>query len=317
MYGGYYNAGMAGSKVVNVNVFAISGTSAKMECDLKASIETDQIASVSWSRYNNNTPIYTFDLRSGQFQGNIAGGSGSVGSSGISSNSNSIIPFGTSLSREMRLGDRAYLRVEDTRPLQFQHIIDNVRQEDEGIYKCTVHFMKSPTLTTLVNLTVIVDIRELVIIDWSGRLLKGHTTQPLPEGASANITCIAYGGKPLARVTWWKGGVLVDDTDEVSEEGQLTTNVLRIAKVTRKDLLTTYSCEASNSHNQVPITAQITIEMYLRPLEIRLEGKVDGLSVSMRHDIICRMRGCRPPGKITWWKDGILINNADVKETTI
>lgn len=54
----------------------------------------------------------------------------------------------------------------------------------------------------------------------------------------------------------------------------------------------------------------------MRPLEIQLDGgKLDGLTAGVRHEMSCRMRGGRPPGNITWWKDGVLMKNADIKET--
>lgn len=69
-------------------------------------------------------------------------------------------------------------------------------------------------------------------------------------------------GRPLPRVSWWRNGLLLDDSDTVSSERQRTRNVLRIERLSRRDLLTVYVCEASNSQTQPPLQVPIAIDMY-------------------------------------------------------
>lgn len=70
----------------------------------------------------------------------------------------------------------------------------------------------------------------------------------------------------------------------------------------RSHLLTTYSCEANNSIRQPPLVVRISIDMYLRPLEVTLIGNNHHFSAGKRYNITCESRGSRPPAIISWWK---------------
>lgn len=60
---------------------------------------------------------------------------------------------------------------------------------------------------------------------------------PYQEGNSFNITCLASGGIPAPRVSWWRGHALLDDSFEVLPDGTVK-NVLFVSKLSRRDLFT-------------------------------------------------------------------------------
>lgn len=60
---------------------------------------------------------------------------------------------------------------------------------------------------------------------------------PYQEGNSFNITCLASGGIPAPRVSWWRSHALLDDSFEVLPDGTVK-NVLFVSKLSRRDLFT-------------------------------------------------------------------------------
>lgn len=141
-----------------------------------------------------------------------------------------------------------------------------------------------------------------VQVSEDGGPVKNGITSSYAEGASLTLTCSASGGKPMARVSWWRDGELVTDDTQYFPERKKSQSVLKIEKLTRNHLLAVYSCEVSNSRLQPPLVVRVAIDMYLRPLEVRLLGQNQPLSAGRRNDITCRCKGSRPPAIITWWK---------------
>ncbi|GLV36158.1 sidestep VIII [Carabus blaptoides fortunei] len=271
---------------------ALLGSSAGLVCDLTPAIPGDHVSLVIWYREDEDAPVYTYDVR--------------VGNAGLvpvpATSMAMLSTVGGSHWADRSLGDRAYMRVT---PTDAKLTLDPVQADDEGTYRCRADFRRSPTKTSNVNLTVIVPPREIVVTDDSGNPVKNGVTMQYAEGASASLSCVASGGRPLPRVSWWRNGLQLDDTDTVSSERQRTRNVLHIERLSRRDLLTVYLCEASNSQTQPPLQVPIAIDMYLRPLDVRLLGDNMPLSAGSVHEISCRTHGSRPPANVTWYKDGL------------
>lgn len=122
------------------------------------------------------------------------------------------------------------------------------------------------------------------------------------------LTCVASGGKPLPKITWWRDGELIAEGTQYFPDRKKSVGILKIAKLKRSHLLAVYSCEVSNSRVQPPLIVRIAVDMYLRPLEVTLVGENKDLSAGRRHNITCRSKGSRPPAIITWWKVRALYN---------
>lgn len=143
---------------------------------------------------------------------------------------------------------------------------------------------------------------ESVQINDDAGPIKNGMTSPYAEGASMMLTCVATGGRPLPRITWWRDGNLTsEDIQHFPDRGK-AVGVLKIAKLKRSHLLAVYSCEVSNSRVQPPLVVRVAVDMYLRPLEVALVGDNKDLSAGRKHNITCRSKGSRPPAIITWWK---------------
>ncbi|XP_068082823.1 nephrin-like [Anabrus simplex] len=263
---------------------------ALLPCDLEPPIKEDKVTLVIWYKDGAKLPIYSFDVRGRSLQ------------------------QGTHWADEKTLGGRSFFRVLDDPTAGGSHLaVENVRETDEGSYRCRVDFKKSPTRNSVVNLTVIVPPRNLTILDENGHPLQSPELGPFTEGTTARVTCIAWGGRPPPRVTWWRNDILVDDSDNQMDVNRVQ-NVLRLGRLDRRHLNTVYSCQASNNNVLGPVAANITVSMYLRPLDVRLLGENQPLSAGNQYEVACQAVGSRPPARINWWKGDQLMDRS--RQTT-
>ncbi|KAL7016960.1 hypothetical protein ACKWTF_010208 [Chironomus riparius] len=256
------------------HVEAVQGTTARLPCNLTSQIDADRVSLVIWYKEGQSTPIYSFDVRHTEMleKGLHHEGTGSLnGRSHFNT---------TSLS---------------------SFIITNVKGQDNGLYRCRVDFIKSPTRNIKIQLSVIVPPDSITIFDAKGTQLPHYILGPYNEGASINITCVASGGRPLAQVTWWRDNVLLNTTS-IQIVDKKVKNTLQLYKLERKDLHNSYVCQASNNDVTHPLTSTVTLDLNLRPLTIRLDQDVKYLSTNHSYDLKCEVTGSRPAPLISWWK---------------
>ncbi|RZF42852.1 hypothetical protein LSTR_LSTR003676, partial [Laodelphax striatellus] len=204
------------------------------------------------------------------------------------------------------LGSRASFRTDETPAML---VINAVKEIDGGLYKCRVDFRRSPTTNTRVNLSVIVPPERLSVVDEHGVHIQNYILGPYNEGASLDIACIATGGRPTTRVTWWQENALLDDSWETISNRRVR-NVLRIAKLERHHLHAIFTCQASNNILVPPISSSVTVDLNLSPLWVRLVGENKPLSAGAFYEFKCEVVGARPSPHITWWKDSLLLPNS-------
>lgn len=66
-------------------------------------------------------------------------------------------------------------------------------------------------------------------------------------------------GKPPPALTWWRGRIQVDDTYEVSSH--IVRNELQLESLTRRDLMTDFTCQASNNNMSAPVKTSVTLDL--------------------------------------------------------
>ena len=101
---------------------------AHLPCDIVPMEPGDAVVMVFWFRDDQPEPFFSYDMRSR----NLA--------------------KGRSWSSPTAFADRAIFRPQ-THPAQL--VIDGTQLGDEGLYRCRVDFLNSPTRNTRINLTVI------------------------------------------------------------------------------------------------------------------------------------------------------------------
>ncbi|XP_050691431.1 nephrin-like [Eriocheir sinensis] len=242
------------------------GGRADLPCNLTSPLPRDPAHLVLWYRSGTHKPLYSYDAR------------GSRPSHWVNPSV---------------LGSRASFH-----PTTSTLIIQHVRSDDEGTYRCRVMFKKSPTLTYTTNLTVIVPPRRLAVYTEHG-VEAQSIVGPFTEGETLRLNCRAMGGSPPPAVTWWEGSTLLDMTSEV-ETPDLVTNRLVVPALTRRDLHRTLTCHAANSNLTAPQVTTVTLDMNFSPLWVRLLSSRDPLSAGRTYKVVCQAAGARPPATITW-----------------
>ncbi|XP_036334118.1 hemicentin-1 [Rhagoletis pomonella] len=259
---------------------SLQGTLGQLPCNVTPPILDDRVALVIWFKVGLKTPIYSVDTRDSSYT------------------------EGTHWSDEF-YRDRLSFTVEGgTGTLE----IVKTRPEDTGEYRCRVDFQKSPTRNSKVNLTVITPPESIIILDSKGATIKDYKLGPYNEGSVINITCVAVGGRPQPKVTWWHGNKEIDQSFQPLSERRVG-NILTLGKLIRENLHMQLTCHASNSNLTTPITNTVTLDMNLRPLIVKLQGENRPLSADNPYPLKCMVIGSRPAPTITWWKGSTLMKD--------
>ncbi|XP_053967380.1 nephrin [Anastrepha ludens] len=259
------------------------GLEVALPCDLMpGTMIADKVQLVIWYRQGNVKPIYTFDAR------------------------------GRSLHQAIPWADENVFKNKahfyyDTNPPALR--IKNIQTSDAGLYKCRVDFHKSPTRNWRINVTVLVPPTQLTILDHHGAAIRDQMAGPYLEGDSINLTCLSSGGVPPPRVSWWREHALVDDSFHVLPDGTVR-NVLHLKNIARKDLLTVYTCQASNGHVVAALTKKVVLDMNLPPLSLLLQGLNHALIAGTRTHVTCTAVGARPAPQIIWTKSGQVLKGS-------
>ncbi|XP_011504734.1 PREDICTED: hemicentin-2-like [Ceratosolen solmsi marchali] len=265
-----------------IDVSGVAENKVQLPCNLESEY-SDVVKLVLWYKEPSNEPIYGFDMRNGR-------------------------QFNDALrwSSPRALGRRAYF-ITATKPAHLS--INELKLKDEGLYRCRVDFVNSPTTNQKINLTVIEPPSKPVILD-------GETLRPISErekryneGSDVKLICVARGGKPTPRLTWFLENTVIDESYERKSDTGQTLNHLSYPRVGRQHLKARLVCQASNTNLVPPQTALLILDVNLKPLDVHILTKEPRVLADKKYEVECRSTGSRPEAIITWWKANKRIDN--------
>ncbi|XP_035436128.2 nephrin isoform X1 [Spodoptera frugiperda] len=264
-------------------VDAVLGQSVELPCNVTSEKKNDKLNILAWYRNGSTTAFYSSrDLRHGD-------------------------KSTTSTSNRYRLVT-GEAKGEDK--LQ----IANVRASDAGLYTCLADFAASPAYKTHVQLAVIEPPRHLWVVHENGTQVAkasagSNTSQnvgPYYVGDTVHLACVAYGGKPLASLSWWTDQRFLKNTLTPLSEHRVRGDLI-YGPLQREDHGRVFTCLAKNNEIIAPLSIDITIDMYLPPdlVSLRSEGPdSDGSTGRVRAGealaLQCRVLGARPLPPIVW-----------------
>ncbi|XP_071039050.1 neural cell adhesion molecule 1 isoform X3 [Parasteatoda tepidariorum] len=280
----FANYGYAQSSALPTYTFLL-GERAELPCDLNVSSTEDEVSLVLWHKDESGSPLYSVDARD--------------------------LPLPTATHfPAVHMGTRAYFN-SSASPAFLR--IEGIKKDEEGVYRCRVEYRRARTETIDMTLAVIVPPREAIIMDDFGQHLHG-VIGPYNEGQPVSLICEGEGGDPTPTVRWLKGSDVIDDTYFVTKQG-FSRNEVQLPNLRRKDLLTNLTCEVFNTNLTAPATSTVSLDMNLRPTDVRITTPHQPLSAGKETDIVCVARGARPPAQISWWLDGEKLKT-EVTEST-
>ncbi|XP_044729273.1 hemicentin-1 [Chrysoperla carnea] len=179
---------------------------------------------------------------------------------------------------------------------------------DEAVYKCEITYMEvreNCDVVQFVNLTTLVKPSEVRIKKDGIELEDGSLLGPYNEYTQVTLECEAIGGKPVPQVSWYNGSRKMNGDYSTVPDGITHgigngRSVLRTT-LQRGDLLTNYECRVENDALSSPIVKRLTVDVHVRPTDIKLTGVekhvVKGTNVLLE----CNVRGARPAANVTWY----------------
>ncbi|KAL1114897.1 hypothetical protein AAG570_007721, partial [Ranatra chinensis] len=109
-------------------------------------------------------------------------------------------------------------------------------------------------------------------------------------------------GEPPPNVTWF-----VNDepfNGQIDRPGpKVIVNKLSMTRIKRDRLNSTFKCLATNTKLMQPTERSLRLEMYLRPISVRLTSKPETLIADQEYTIGCQAIGSRPQAEITWLRE--------------
>ncbi|XP_068619402.1 hemicentin-2-like [Battus philenor] len=247
-----------------IQVWSAPGGTTRLPCDLAAPAR--DVAMMLWFKDGDRMPIYTVDFRNGS-------------------------PVHWAVAGEF--GARSHFVLNESDPSSAHLAVEKVARYDEGIYRCRIDYVDSPTRNYKVNLTVIVPPESPRIYDSDGQEITGSIAGPFREGSNLLLSCQAAGGKPPPDVSWYRG----QERLALTKEGSVCQ--LHLQRISRELAGTTLQCRVEPPLLKARYR-DVTIKLFLKPQFVRITGAA-ATRAGKERSFVCTTRGSKPAPNIDWF----------------
>ncbi|KAK2579264.1 hypothetical protein KPH14_008224 [Odynerus spinipes] len=184
----------------------------------------------------------------------------------------------------------------------------DVKLDDEGLYKCeSVYSSSNSDCDNIQHVTLNVTVQPVyvhVIDENTKNILSPDTTfGPIDEGSTITLTCESGQGRPVPTVHWFKGDQQLEGvaSSTVDANGIGTGRSTLKMQVTRDELADIFTCKVNSVALLEPITADIKLDIHVRPLKMDLSGVVGHAVQGTKILLQCTVSSARPPANVTWY----------------
>ncbi|XP_049267451.1 hemicentin-2 isoform X2 [Rhipicephalus sanguineus] len=279
----FFNLGGAGRRYEDEPVALAVHVGSQIDLPCKSLLANDLPLRINWFKDDSPMPVYSVTYASNQ----------SFHRTNIMQGRHAAHPGWSQRAYFSVLGSPATLKVND---LAFQ---------DTGTYVCQVVISRGTQRNATVHLVVVGPLKPPIIRDARGRTKK-DIVGPYYEGDELRLTCETPGGKPTPSISWFRNGKVITNLTRTSTRGNIRSDAI-ISRLERSDLLSVFTCQVSNNISAT-VSSSVKLEMILRPLDAVVRRGDTPLSAGIPVEIVCEAMGSRPPANISWWRNGVQLD---------
>lgn len=270
-------------------IWAVPGKDIELPCDVTPPLPSDAVHMVFWFKDSMVMPLYSLDARGGP------------------------LSKADHFASSDDLGTRSYFIItEEASTARLK--VKRVSASDEGIFRCRVDFINSPTRNFRFNLTLVDQPSKPRIFDAQGKEIIS-VAGPFLEGHELFLSCEATGGRPAPNLVWYYNGTILDAVIDTKQTSSATVNQLFIARVDRSMKGARLECRASAASEIAgEIIREVPITVYLKPNKVKITTSNKLLASNSPTTVKCETSGSYPPALLTWLLDGKPIRNGEVTE---
>ncbi|KAG1653251.1 Cell adhesion molecule 3 [Nymphon striatum] len=191
--------------------------------------------------------------------------------------------------------------------------INDVKQDDGGVYTCRVDFQRSRTILYQVELFVIVPPPKPTIIDKTTGKITDGIIDHYNEGDTVRLRCQVPRGNPTPKVFWLRKGYIFDKQFKVAPNGTVY-NDLTLENISRELYHQQIVCLASNNNITLPSTTVIKAVFNLYPLKTLITTLQRPLTADRKIRMTCKTSGSKPPAVIRWFKENEQLKKVEQRE---
>lgn len=192
--------------------------------------------------------------------------------------------------------------------------ISYLRLEDEGSYRCDVTYTKPcPSLTFS---SLIIQVRPSPPeIEYEGNVIQhGTVIGPFHEESVISLECESQGGKPTAKVTWWKDDESLDSHISYTNNSYGSKDIKSSIDLvlTRDDIGTRLMCRVENEVLDKPLESWVEVDLNVEPLSSEISGPTEPVEEGDIISLNCTVEGAKPAAVITWYNvSNVLIPSSE------